>query len=415
MTPATPAIRYTAVAIALHWAIAAAIACNLALGWWMHGAIEVLDTQARAVTAFQLHKSLGLTILLLSLLRLAWRWTHPPPPLPPVMPAWEKLAARATHWTFYALMIGIPLSGWLYVSTQWRGDAPLNIPTLWFGLFEVPHLFGLNQIARELRQEYAYLTLYAHWLLAWSMGLLLVLHVAAALKHHFINRDGVLAQMIPALQDEPVPHARGRKMILAAAFTIIIAVVAALAFALLRTPTGTVAQSSAGAISSASGGWIIDPQQSEISFSGTHAGAAFRGTFTRWSADLRINPAGITQSQISARIETASATDGVPLHDETLPQAEWFDVSRHPYASFHATQIRALGGARYEIDGTLQIKGHTLALTPLNLDIENDRARISGRVEISRRDADLGLESDPNAEWVSAAIIVEVNVATRRP
>lgn len=422
--------RYTAVAIVLHWAIAAAIVGNIALGWWMHGAIEIPETQARAIAAFQLHKSIGLTILALSLFRLVWRLIHQPPPLPAGMPVWEKFAAKATHWIFYALMIGIPICGWLYVSTQWRGNAPLNIPTLWFGRFEIPHLFGLNDATRQWREALAGVALDAHEFLAWSAAALLVLHVAAALKHHLVNRDAVLGHMIPVLQamDEaaPVPQDRRRTAILIGGFAAIAVAATAIGIALVRTPgaggsseevTSTQSAAALGehdtgsAITSAEGGWVIDPARSEIAFSGVHAGVPFRGRFTRWSADIRLDLADVAQSHIAATIQTGSATDGVPLHDETLPQAEWFDVENHPVATFRTTRIQQEGD-RYDVEGTLTIKSHDMALSPLTLTIDGDRVTISGRVTIDRRDADMGMESDPDAAWVSREIVIDVRVTS---
>lgn len=431
---AHPAQRYTAVAIVLHWAIAAAIIGNLLLGWWMQGAIEIQQSQARAIAAFQLHKSIGLTILVLSVFRLVWRWLHQPPPLPVGMPAWERFAAKATHWILYALMIGIPLSGWLYVSTQWRGQAPLNIPTLWFGLFEIPHLFGLNDATRQLRETLAGVTLDAHVFLGWGAVALLVLHVAAALKHHLVDRDEVLGHMIPALQVRaeaaPVPQDRRRAAILAGGFAAIAIAAIFTTITLVRTPSGagessdealsnqgaaaSEAHATRPAIRSAKGGWVIDPGRSEIAFSGVHAGVAFRGRFTRWSADIRLDPADVAQSHIAATIETASATDGVPLHDETLPQGEWFDTANHPVATYRITSIGQGDGHRYEIDGVLTIKRQDLVLSPLTLEIDGDRATLSGRVKIDRRDADLGMESDPDAAWVSREIIVDVRVTAAR-
>lgn len=432
--------RYTAVAIVLHWAIATAIVGNILLGWWMGNAVEVSETQARAIAAFQLHKSLGLTILVLSLLRLAWRLLNPPPPLPAAMPVWEKFAARATHWAFYALMIGIPLSGWLYVSTQWRGTNPLNVPTLWFGAFEVPHLFGLNEVAREQRSAYAATAFNVHGYLAWSAAGLLVLHVAAALKHHFLNRDGVLAHMVPGLtvRGDPAPLLdRRRTVILSAGLGAIVLGAAAILLALFRTPlASTVAVATAGpaaaaiapgpATTSSDAGvlplglsvWNFAPARGEIFFSGTHAGVAFRGRFTRWSAALRFDAADLAQSSVSASIETGSATDGVPLHDETLPQAEWFDVAHYPSAAFRSTRITARDAQHYDIEGTLTLKNRELAVVPpLLLKFENGAAIITGKFEIDRHDADLGLESDPQAEYVSRKIGVEVRVEgdTNRP
>ncbi|MCI0749159.1 MAG: cytochrome b/b6 domain-containing protein [Nevskiales bacterium] len=411
--------RYTAVAIVLHWAMAVALLGNLLVGVWMHDAIEVAGTQARAIAAFQLHKSLGLTILLLSLLRLGWRCAHTPPPLPAGMPAWEAFAARATHWAFYGLMIGLPLSGWLYVSTQWRHAAPLNVPTLWFGLFEVPHLFGLNQTSPSLRQSWAEWTVETHELLAWGVVVLLVLHVAAALKHHFLNRDAVLAHMVPWIRvpDEPAPpRSVGRRLVLAAGFAAILIGTVAFAWALLRPLplSGAAAVRGESRITNApEANWAVVPAASEITFSGEHAGVAFRGRFTRWQADLRFHPDDLARSRIEGRFETASATDGVPLHDESLPQPEWFDSARHPLAIFRSTGLVPRGENTYAVEGVLVIKNREIPVAPLTLERSGDSMTIRGRVEVDRRTADLGMESDPDAQYVSREIVVEVRVEAR--
>lgn len=417
-----PATRYTAVAIVLHWAIAAAIAGNVLLGWWMSRAIEWPETQARAIAAFQLHKSLGLTILVLSLLRLGWRLFHTPPPLPAAMPGWERFAAKATHWAFYGLMVALPLSGWLYVSTQWRGPAPLNVPTLWFGLFEVPHLFGLNETARELRQALAGATFGAHFWLAWGMAGLLLMHVAAALKHHFVNRDEVLANMLPLVRapNQPAaPRDWPRSVALAGGSALILIGAVAFTWAVVRAPSaGNVG---AGAIGDLPGegsaaavmAWSIQPG-SEIAFSGVHAGTPFKGRFMDWRAGIHFDPANLAGSSITAVVETGSARDGDPLHEETLPQAEWFDVAHHPTATFRTTAIRARGDGGYELEGTLTIKDRELQLAPLVLTVEGNRLSIDGQANISRREANLGMESDPDGEYVSRDIAVEVRVAAVR-
>lgn len=393
MTP-REAARYTAVAAVLHWAMAAAIVLNLALGWWMQEAIEAPDWAARAIAAFQVHKSVGLTVLALSLLRLGWRLAHRPPPLPEATPAWERLGARATHWAFYALMIAVPLSGWLYASTQWREDGPLAVPTQWFGLFEVPHLFGLDTLPARRRAGFADAFGDAHGWLAWAMAGLLALHVAAALKHRFVARDGVPASMRPRLG------------IAVAALTL--AVLAALAFV---PPRGGAA---APDIRGTEGGWVVDPA-SEIAFAGVHAGVPFRGRFTRWQADLRLNPLGARLVTVAAIVDTASATDGVPLHDGTLPQPEWFDVARHPHARFVATRIGPKPGGGLAVEGALTLKDRVLPVPPLDLVLSDEALRISGRFTIDRADANLGMESDPDGEYVSRRIQVEVNVLARPP
>ena len=389
---ATP--RYTAVASVLHWAIAAAIVLNLFVGWWMHQAIDDEATQGAAIAAFQLHKSVGLAVLVLSLLRLAWRLGHAPPPLPAAMRAWERAVARGVHWGFYALMVAVPLSGWLYVSTQWRDDAPLNVPTLWFGLFEVPHLLGLNELEAAARKAAAHQLEEAHEWLAWSMLALLGAHVAAALKHRWLDRDEVLSSMRPWL-----------------GAAVALATVGAIVAAGARPEAGVA---SAGAIRGVPGGWVIDPS-SEIAFAGEHAGTAFRGRFTRWEADIRHDPQAVDSLAVSATIETASAADGVALHDETLPQREWFDAANHPQARYRAERVVPREGGGYAIEGTLTVKDRTIAVPALAVATGSDELRITGSFEIDRAEANLGMESDPGGEYVSKKIRVEVNVVATPP
>lgn len=417
-TPASAGVtteRYTAVAIVLHWAIAAAILSNLFIGWWMAGAIDEQETRARAIAAFQLHKSIGLTVLVLSLLRLLWRLAHKPPPLPAGMPGWERFAAKATHWAFYILMVLVPLSGWSYVSAQWADDKPLNVPTLWFGLFHVPHLFDAHAMTDAARADVAERNLAAHYYLAWSMGGLFVLHVAAALKHHYFNRDRVLTQMLPAMPpadgSAPMPAEPGYRATLRIGAALVFAALAALGYVLWRGPVSSGALAvAAGAPTSVTGSWIVDPA-STIGFSGSNSGEAFHGTFTRWSADIRYNPAAPDSSTISASIETASAADGVTLHEETLPQAEWFNAVKFPKAEFKATKVGADGA----IEGTLTIKDHPLPVTGLKATVDNGVLKIAGHFEIERKAADLGQESDSSGDYVSLKIGVDVNVTAKAP
>ena len=426
--------RYTAVAILLHWAIAVAIIGNLLLGWWMHDAIDAAATQARAVIAFQLHKSIGLTVLVLSILRLLWRLAYPAPALPMASPRWERRVAKVTHVLFYVLMIGIPLSGWVYVSTQWRGDNPLNIPTLWFGLFEIPHLFALHDAAQDVRQSWAGIASEFHELLAGGMLMLLCLHIGAALKHHFVDRDSVLAGMLPVIATasnrDSASLYRRRTWLLRGGSAAIAMACVAVAF-MLWQPIDSASALAAGGkgvvgkreaakdISSVSGGWIVDADNSYVAFAGVHASVPFQGQFLSWDADIRLDLRDISNSSIVARIKTASATDGIPLHDETLVQTEWFNSARHPFAEFRSSRISRSNTAEseqgYLVEGMLTIKGKQLALTPLTLLIVDDRATISGQLTINRAAVDLGMESDPRGAWVSLDIRVDVTVTAVNP
>jgi cytochrome b561/polyisoprenoid-binding protein YceI len=407
--------RYASVAIVLHWAIAAAILSNLIVGWWMKNAIGDNATQARAIAAFQLHKSVGLTVLLLTALRLLWRFTHKPPPLPAGMARWERFSAKTTHWAFYILMVLVPLSGWTYVSSQWAQGKPLSVPTLWFGLFQVPHLFDARAMTDAARAAVSERYAAAHYYLAWSMTSLFVLHVAAALKHHFLNRDRVLTQMLPVLPppdgSAPPPDEPARRAILCTGAGLILTALAALGYVLWRGPvTSTAGAITGGTLTSVAGSWIMDPA-SNISFSGNHAGNDFHGKFTRWSANIRYNAGAPERSSVTASIETGSAADGVPLHEETLPQAEWFNVAKYPTAEFKTTRVSADGA----IEGTLTIKDRSLPVTGLKATVDKGVLHITGKFDITRKDADLGQESDARGDYVSLKIGVDVNVTAKAP
>lgn len=193
MTARSPRLRYSAVAMILHWAIAALILANLFVGWRM-GFLEGLAQ----FDAFQLHKSIGISVLVLSLVRLGWRLGHRAPPLPAGMPAFERFAAAATHAFFYVLMIGMPLTGWALVSVS-----PLNIPTLLWHRVPWPHIAFLHDLPGAPRAAVESMATGSHVALAFGGAALIALHILAALKHQFLDGDGVLGRMLPFLSARP--------------------------------------------------------------------------------------------------------------------------------------------------------------------------------------------------------------------
>jgi cytochrome b561 len=174
-----PVARYSGVAIALHWLVAGAIVATFPLGLYMAD----LPLSPRKLQLVSYHKWIGVTVLALMCLRLAWRLTHRPPPLPPAVPAWQRRAAMIAHWALYVLLLAIPLSGWLYSSAA-------GVPTVYLGLWQLPDLVGKDRgLADALKL--------AHKSLNFALLGLVVVHVAAALKHHFVDRDGLIARMQP--------------------------------------------------------------------------------------------------------------------------------------------------------------------------------------------------------------------------
>ena len=161
--------------------------------------------------------------------------------------------------------------------------------------------------------------------------------------------------------------------------------------------------------------WRVERGASAITFTGVHAGVPFEGRFATWSADIRFDPDNLAASSARVTIATGSASDGIALHDQSLPQTEWFDAANHPNATFQTTSIRARGDGAYEARGVLTIKGRAIdANLPFTLRIAGDRATMDGSAGVSRREANLGMGSDPDAEYVSAEIAVRVHVEARR-
>jgi cytochrome b561 len=187
MTAQNSRLRYGTVAMTLHWLIALLVVGNV-IGGITFGELMSRDNPY-FFTIVQLHKSVGLTVLVLSIFRLMWRLTNPVPALPPMDPRLRFLA-RATHYLFYFLIIAVPLAGWLMVSASSTGA-----PTMWFGLFPVPSFEFLASLPRAERAPWHETFETFHQVFAYSAVLLVVLHVSAALYHQFSRHDNVLKRM----------------------------------------------------------------------------------------------------------------------------------------------------------------------------------------------------------------------------
>lgn len=171
--------RYGALAQLLHWTIVALIITQFVLA----AIADDLPAGLEKLAVLARHKSVGITILGLAIVRLIWRLFNPPPALPSTVPGWQRTSARATHIALYALLFFQPLTGWLMSSAK-------NYPVSWFGLVALPDLIEPSESGFDLLHE-------AHEAGATLIIALAVLHAAAALKHHFLDRDDVLRRMLP--------------------------------------------------------------------------------------------------------------------------------------------------------------------------------------------------------------------------
>ncbi len=173
--------RYTTVAIIFHWLIALLIIGAFTMGLVMTDMPGISPTKLKF---YSWHKWAGVTILALAMLRLLWRLRHKAPPYPPTMPGWQQTAAHLLHGVLYLLMFAVPLSGYFYTLAA-------GFPVVYFGLVELPVLIAPNPALKPLLKA-------VHFWLNMGLAAAVGAHVLAALKHQFIDRDGVLKRMLPS-------------------------------------------------------------------------------------------------------------------------------------------------------------------------------------------------------------------------
>jgi cytochrome b561 len=171
--------RWGAVAQLLHWTIVVLVITQFVLAT----IAEDLPLGMRKLGVLARHKSVGITIFMLAVVRLLWRWSNPTPTLPSTLKPYEQQLARITHAALYALLLAMPITGWIMSSAR-------NFPVSWFGVFQLPDLVAPDKTLFEDMLK-------THATLAWVLGVVATLHMLAALKHHFVLKDDVLRRMLP--------------------------------------------------------------------------------------------------------------------------------------------------------------------------------------------------------------------------
>ena len=424
--------RYSTVAIILHWLIAAAIVLQVILGWRMGG-----HPTPERFAVFQLHKSVGITILLLSLIRLGWRLANPPPPLPATMAGWEKFLAKVTHVGFYVVMIGMPLTGWLTVSTS-----RIAVPTLLYGTIPWPHLPFVSDLAPGAKHLWNQIGANAHETGAWLVYGLLALHVAGALKHQLFSKDEpVFARMAPGAVPGRWPDPRLIAILLAfggvAGFGSLVqppkpamaaaaatpaappaeeaTVVPASAVAPTAAPaTPAVASAATPAESADPVHWKVSPG-SALAFTTAWSGAPVQGRFDRWKADILFGPKALDRSKVTVTIDMSSAKTGDDQRDAALPSPDWFDSTAHPNAVFTATRFTQSGEGKYVAHGTLNLRGVSKPLDlPFSLKIDGAKAVVSGSASLDRVAFGVGQGEFAATDQIPAKVQVRVQLHAQR-
>ncbi|MDP3176197.1 MAG: YceI family protein [Phenylobacterium sp.] len=424
--------HYAPIAILLHWLIAAAIILQVVLSSRMEG-----PRSPELFAVVQLHKSVGVTVLLLSLVRLGWRLANPPPPLPATMPRWERVLAAITHVGFYAVMIGMPLTGWIMVSTS-----RISLPTLLYGVVPWPHIPGLIGLTGDARHFWHELGEVGHDVIIKGFYVLLALHVAGALKHQLFSRDEpVLSRMAPG--------AKAGRWLEPRIAIIVAGVVAVIAFGMLvkpplhvaapapkpaadvaeepttpesaavATPAPVAATPAEEAAEPATPAepvrWAV-AKGSEIDFATNWGDTAIQGRFARFDADILFHPDALDRSKATVTIDLTSASTGDAQRDEMLPSSDWFDAGAHPKAVFTATRFEKSGEDRFVARGTLSLRGVTKpASLPFRLQIDGDKARVRGVTTLDRTAFGVGQGEWTSTDQIPASVKVSVDLrATRR-
>lgn len=403
-------VRYSRTAMLLHWAVALLLVFNFGLG----ERTEDLKQGPELFWVMQLHKSIGITILLLSLWRLGLRLTTPRPAKVADSSA-AQLLSTAVHWGFYAVMIIVPLSGWVLVST-----AKVQIPTLLFGTIPWPHLPVSGRDAHEVAEE-------IHGILAKAMLPLLALHIIGAIRHQFMLKDAILERMVP-----------GRNIGMAGLLALLVTLVGAFALAMnlpapnapqpgqalpdfqqakvdapaaaavAATPVGEAAnvQVATDEAPAAAPTWRV-AKGGRLGFKVTVNGEVVSGSFGNWDADIRFDPEQLDKSSIKATIALASVSSGDSGRDDMLRGDDFFGAAS-PKARFTADRIRAKGGNRYEAQGALMMKGVSKPVTlAFSLDIKDNAARATGTATFDRRDFGIGTGQFSDTGTISGDVTVD--------
>lgn len=431
----TSSARYNNIAVLLHWLIALAIIFQLGLGWRMGDEPK----GAGAYALFQLHKSIGFSILFLSVFRVVWRLTHQAPALPNTMPQWEQWAAKLAHLAFYGIMLGLPLTGWLLVSAS-----STNIPTVLFGVVPFPHLPFIPTLAADIKHQLHELAQISHALLAVGTFALLLLHIGAVLKHQLMVKDTVFSHMavgakagwgewrlwlvlatVPMVfmsawwypTPKPAASVAQQNAILTEDLALIEEDVTPTTENLaVDSPKGetvkTAEQSQAVVVEEKPENiepvvWQVNAKKSRLGFVTSWSGDEVLGEFGDWQAKIVFAENALEKSHIEVKVNLEKVSTGDSQRDEALPTADWFNAEQYPQAIFKSTKIISKGKQRYQAQGTLSLKNVSQKVTlDFVLNVKDKLAKAQGTAQLDRTVFGVGQGEWAATDSIPAAVKV---------
>ena len=398
--------RYGTLSRLLHWLIAGSIVLQFVLAKLAELADED-EARLKQLAVLANHKSVGITIFGLALVRLLWRLISALPPLPASMSSVQRRVSHVSHWLLYVLLFVMPLSGWLMSSAS-------AYSVSWFNLFMLPDLVAPNGNLKDL------MLLLHHWL-ANGLFALALLHVAAALKHHFWDKDDVMRRM------SSVTAWLG--------FAVVIGVGVMALAGQPNSQTTTALPAAADATNDDANAikhhdddaalvhsdvddlaprltpWQIDYANSYIRFRAEQAGAEFTGTWQRWSAEIRFASDSLATSAIHVSVEVAGIETRDDYRDATLLDPEWFDRDRYPVVTFSTRAFREVADGSFVADATLTVKGERHPINFTFTVTEKGPLRVlTGGARLDRHALGIGTGEWEDPTWVGQFVEVEVQV-----
>ena len=380
--------RYTGVAIALHWLIALLIVSLLIVGKFMTS-LDEADPLRFSLT--QWHKSFGITILLLTLARIIWRLSHKPPALPEQVRGWQKAASSVTHVLLYCLMLALPISGWIMVSTS-----PLNLSTILYDVIPLPHLPVLASLANKAQISDLFHEI--HHISSGVMIALLLLHIGAALMHQFVHRDFVMERMAPHWKSQQTKAGLG----------LIAGCIGAVLLGLFLIEAIQKHEKANSEVISKIGQNQAQSKSvsSQVKFKLILMGEEVEGSFSGSSVVLNLASDNLSGPSLSAKVKTASANTSNPQINDSLPGPDWFDVVQNPEATFVSTEIDITSEASWLVTGDLTIRETTKPVNfTLNLDQNNKIA--TGAFTINRLDYAIGAVEQADDSTAGFNVVIE--------
>jgi len=365
----TPQTSYSNAAKWLHWSVAGLIVTQFVLAKLAERA-QHSDKLLDQLALLANHKSIGMTILGLAVIRLAIRLVKKPPLLPDTIPPWQRIASHSSHALLYGFLFALPISGWLMSSAK-------AYSVSWFNLITFPDPIKPNEALADI-------FLLVHYYLGEALFVVALIHIVAALKHHFVDNDNILTRMSSATS-----------------------------WLLFIAHHSSSSQSSPQFQASDLPLWDIDYTDSFINFSGDQAGATFHGTWQNWQADVQFDAAQLSKARMDVKINSSSVFSNDNERDEHIRSADFFNALEFPESTFQADKFVTTEHG-FMTTGRLKMKNFT-SDAELNFSVQkiDGKQVLSGTATLDRLVWNIGSGDWRDTSWVGQKVLVEVRVATK--